>query len=374
MRSPRKLLTASRVARFKECRRRDFYENEMGLRPVSAAYVLRWGICMHGAIDALATGGLDAAIHYIRLHEHFWSEPFTGRTLEVLITRYDDLWTTNPTFGGAPTIAGIIASEQVWSAPLRNPETPVSWAKSTTWELAGKKDQRVKLCDGRRAILETKTTGHDITDDRYWRRLRMDGQISMYMLSEEDEPEPAETLVYNVIRRPTIAPLKATPEESRKYRKDGELYANQRANDEMPQEWADRLSIDIGGRPEWYFARREIPRLEADMAMFRQELWDVAKDIRAAQLTNRWYRNVQERLCPHCPFFDVCCGLIDLEQTPVPDGFEIIDDIHPELRMEEANGNHAPDNGPTAEADLGGETATCAASKHYDDPAAAFTD
>jgi hypothetical protein len=75
----------------------------------------------------------------------------------------------------------VVATEQAFRVPLVNPAT----GKATpTFELAGKIDGIVRLEDGRLAVKESKTCSEDLgADSDYWRRLRIDHQITLYMLA-----------------------------------------------------------------------------------------------------------------------------------------------------------------------------------------------
>jgi hypothetical protein len=77
----------------------------------------------------------------------------------------------------------------------------------------------------------------------------------------------------------------------------------------------------------------EIARLESDLDEYRQELWDTQKTIQQARHFNRWPRNTQACLSPFkCPYFDLCCqGIKPSRAEAAPEGFEFVDDVHPEL-------------------------------------------
>ena len=60
------LLTNSRMAAFKECRRKHLYSYEHRLRPIDDAKALRMGSATHDGIDALSNGlGINAACERI---------------------------------------------------------------------------------------------------------------------------------------------------------------------------------------------------------------------------------------------------------------------------------------------------------------------
>ena len=93
----------------------------------------------------------------------------------------------------------------------------------------------MNLLAGTTVLIEHKTSSADIEDgSAFWKRLRLDSQSSNYLTGSKAVGFDPKAVLFDVIRKPRIKPLKATPVESRKYKKDGGLYANQRENDETP--------------------------------------------------------------------------------------------------------------------------------------------
>ena len=212
--------------------------------------------------------------------------------------------------------------------PLVNPEPG---APTPGWQLAGKIDRIVELPDGRLALMERKTTSKDFAPGAdYWTQLHMDQQLSIYVIAARALGYDVSTVLYDVTRRPALRPLKATPEESRKYTKNGVLYANQREDDETPEEFAARVGADIAARPEHYFARIEIARLEQDLAECQSELWIQQQTIRAMQRSGGWYRNPGSCFEPYACEYLTICRSSNLE-TVTPDGWTRIENVHPEL-------------------------------------------
>ena len=324
MSNDKQLLTHSRATSFKRCRKLHWFQYEIMLRPVEAALALRIGSEMHRLCDLLRTTGLGVARAHIAASVGDWRDPYMPNTLLALIEGYAARW------AHCSLICETIASEQAFRLSLQNPDG----GTSRTFDLAGKIDSISRLHDGRVVNVETKTTSADLSvESGFWPLLLMDPQISLYFIAAKQAGYDVETIVYDVIKKPTIRPRKATPEDKRKYKKDGTLYANQREQDETEQEWYERLTADIAERPDFYFARKEVPRLQQDLDHFAYEIWDIGKDIRQAQLTGRWYRNVGKWTCGNCAYFSLCAGLAPWESGDIaPEGFEYLDDPHPELK------------------------------------------
>jgi hypothetical protein len=146
--------------------------------------------------------------------------------------------------------------------------------------------------------------------------------------------QPKDT-IYDVIRKPQIVPMLATPEEDRKYTQPTKqnpiprLYKNQRETDETPEEYGERLTEEICSSPEKYFQRRTIVRLDRDTL---RHLDDLAQTIELIQISKK--RDLFPRSpgsCVRyrrlCEFHDVCSGLATIDDAR----FERKDRKHEEL-------------------------------------------
>lgn len=337
------VLTHSRMQCAKTCPRRHYFQYELGVRRDTTSTPLRIGSAFHLGRDLRAKGhtreeAIDIAIAGYEVLPKWATDDdlvrewmYERETVACLLNGYFWWWEEG---GHEPdiTIIELVESEKAFELPIRNPETG---AASTMFRVAGKRDAIAKFADGRIKVLETKTTGDDVTPGSdYWLRLRLDQQISLYMLSAQEDGIDVESVVYDVVKKPTIKPYKATAAESKKYTKDGKLYANMRENAESPAEWRERLTSDIQERPQYYFARREIPRLPSDLDTFRLELWQQAASIREARKSGRWFRNTGACISPYrCDYLDICHNEIDV--TEPPPGFVRVLNIHPELQEHE---------------------------------------
>lgn len=178
-----------------------------------------------------------------------------------------------------------------------------------------------------RLVVEHKTTSSDITPgSSYWKRLTLDTQVSTYLGAEER----AEGMLYDVIRKPGIKPYKATPEADRKYTKAGTLYAAQRAADETPEEYAERLRADISSDPNKYYARGIVVRLPHERIEAARDTWLVAGSIRESMRLDAWPRNPSscDAYGRTCDYWAVCAG-----ETTIDDAarFRTAETPHEEL-------------------------------------------
>jgi hypothetical protein len=348
----RELLTHSRADCFKTCRRKHEYAYEIGLRPETDAKALRMGSAFHAGVERLGDcdpENLPSACKAVRaayadMPDHFdpywWAVEL--ETILSLVCAYQWRWANHK--------LDVIATEQAFRVPLVNPAT----GKATpTFDLAGKIDGIVRLEDGRLAVKETKTCSEDLAPGSdYWRRLRIDHQITLYTLAARQLGHDVSTVLYDVVRKPAIQPtpvpltdtdgvkivLDATgnrvkTKDGKKWREttsaaDG--YALQTRTCTV-EEWGERLRADVAERPDFYFARVEIPRLDQDVEAFRAELWDLQHQIRQAQLDGLHYRTVSRNTCPYCPYFAVCSTNQTIDPDAPPAGFVVLSDVHPEL-------------------------------------------
>jgi hypothetical protein len=234
----------------------------------------------------------------------------------------------------------VLETELQFEVPLINPETG---AASRTFHLAGKLDAIAQLADGREDIGP---------ESDYWLRLRVDPQISQYVVAARAIGHNIETVLYDVTRKPTIRPrqipevdgdgLKIVTDDA-----TGERVLNKngsprqtggegmtvKSRPETPEEFGKRLLDDIGERPDYYYQRREIPRLEDDLLEFNLEVWQQAKHLMDCRSNHRWFRNAGRWTCPFCEFADLCLQSIHVDPGLPPAGYEILSRVHPELLL-----------------------------------------
>lgn len=187
-------------------------------------------------------------------------------------------------------------------------------------------------------IITHNTAGESIElGGDYWRRCRMDAQISRYYLAARELGYDVSTVVYDVARKPQIRP-KAIAKADRAQATAYGRYFDQTITSacperETPDLFGARLRADIAERPDHYYQRAEIPRLESDLDDFAAEQWQIAQQIVAGERFGRFYRNTNACTSPYrCTYFDVCSNhSLDSIQQTTPDGFKRADVLHPEL-------------------------------------------
>jgi len=309
------MLTASRLRDARACQRRHKHKYIDGYRPLDDAAPLRFGTLFHAALASWWGYAPEFRLEFALAETLEASDPYEAAMARALIVGYDARWSDDR--------YEVLAVEREFRVPLVNPETG---AKSRTWDLGGKLDAVVTG-----AVVEHKTTSEDIAPgSEYWKRLRLDGQVSIYFQGARAAGFNVERCIYDVIRKPGQRPLKATPEDKRQYKKDGTPYATTRLTDETPEQYEARLMEAIAADPSRHFARGEVVRLDREMDEAMFDAWTIAQQLRAAEVADRFPRNVDAcvQYGRTCAFFGVCTGEQSLDDPLL---FKRVENVHPEL-------------------------------------------
>ncbi len=239
----------------------------------------------------------------------------------------------------------VLAVEQFIETGLYNPDTGKS---SRTFTLAGKKDVVVNY-QSQRVLIDHKSCSEDIEDPNadYWRQLAIEAQPSHYMMIDWLNGEKVDYAIWDVIRKPGIAPkelsaaahkMAVMTHEYCGYKLSdesiAELAATKRENLEM---YTARLAQDcISERPQRYFQRRAVPRLDNQILEHAQEVWSLSQEIIAARRENRWMRNSKACMLygTACKFLGICSGY----DTPDSDRWTRKKQMHNELPAIQGDG------------------------------------
>lgn len=338
-------LTNSSITAFRRCPREYFFSYVMLKKSRRVAFALIFGRMWHAGLEAWwsATGPVllaklkpacDAMLAFAEAND---VDAFDLVKAECLMAGYTARWGDEP--------YETIAVEMRFAVPVK-----IGVETGDAYDLCGSIDAMVRkrfIADGDTLDnigaftlhnVESKTTNADISaGSDYWRqRIALDSQVSTYNAAAKAMGYDVRDTIYDVTRKPELQPLKATPEESKKYTKPTKaepvprLYANQRENEETIDEYRERLTADIIARPDWYFARQTIVRLEHDDAEHAKDIAHTAAMIRHAEDHDAWPRspNACERFRRLCDFFEVCEG-----STTIDDGtrYETKTSKHEEL-------------------------------------------
>jgi hypothetical protein len=234
--------------------------------------------------------------------------------------------------------------EELVSSDLWNPDTQ---RKSRSFRIAGKLD--TTGYSGRRVIFDHKSTSEDISDPNspYWRQLVIEGQVSHYMLLEWLNGRKVDEAVWDVMRKPGISPKNVTKADATlttrsQYYFGTALSASsldhlRETGREDLEMYSARLAYDCTAeRPQWYFQRRTVPRLDADLHEYATELWEHSQEILHARRENRWARNSGACMLYHspCRFLGICSG----HDTPDSENWQRKQNVHNELPMLDGDG------------------------------------
>src|SRR3990167_1316709 len=291
----KQILTNSSLTTFKTCPRKYQFRYEMGMAPVRESDPLYFGKLIHFGLDKWSkglrniAGTLDAVTQEFGKSDN--KDEYVLARAAALLEGYHSKYKDEP--------YSFVFSEGKFNAPLLNPLTS---RESKTFELGMVLDRIVEDLSGRRYLIETKTTSEDIEDPNsdYWHRLGIDSQISTYYYGAEINGYKIESCIYDVIRKPTIRPKQVGKDVDSENPK----------REETPQEYYERLSADIKARPNFYFARKVIPRSETDIKDYLFDVYETSKVLRSFQLSGKFPRFIHS--CRgnfgYCEYFSVCSG------------------------------------------------------------------
>lgn len=327
------VLSNSAIGCYRRCPREFQFRYVMLRRPRRASEALRFGSFFHvglnawwltdGSSDSKLASAIDAMQGRAEKREED-SDPFELAKATALMAGYSTRWGS----AGYETVA----VERPFDVALINPETG---RESRTYRIQGQIDV-VARKDGRLYQIEHKTTSDDISPGTdYWRMVSaLDPQVSTYQsamkaLGLTDEVET----LYDVVRKLTIRPKLATPEEARRYTKAGKLDARQRLADETVEEFFGRAVEAIAEAPERYYARGPVVRLEQDEREHAADVWQTAQMIKMSENSGTFPRSPGScrRFHRLCDYFEVCSGNASIDDDA---RFRTAEHAHEELVKE----------------------------------------
>ena len=295
----RELLTASRMGTFQQCQRRHYWRYEVGLQVIKECDAFRFGHAWHTAMEARWMGAR-------------YEDALANGAGTAEMTEHD-----------CAVLAGLLAgyygryNDEIVKELHPEVEFRMALAGSRTFDTAGKIDGLGTLHDGRLCLVEHKTAGEDIgADSDYWLRLRFNSQIYQYVTAARGMGWDIALVLYDVTRKPMIRV------------KQGETVDG----------YAGRLVTDTQARPEFYYARREVPILDADIEAFEIQRLELSRQIlmlrnaarRAKKPEHAWARNCSAMTCRGCEFSSFCLQNLTVDPAQPPAGFRI-GETNPEL-------------------------------------------
>lgn len=250
-------------------------------------------------------------ISALELLETICSDPLVKARVRALLRAYHLRWQKQD--------LTVLEIEQVASSDLFNPETS---AKSRSFQMAGKKDVLLEEA-GKLWLMDHKTCSEDIADPSspYWKQLVIEGQHLHYSLLEHLNGKRVEGAIWDVMRKPSISPKQITKTDQQAI-KITNSYCCGEVTEEDIQEMLQtgrenyhlyelRLFNDATReRPDWYFQRQRVARLDNELLEYAGELWGHTQDLLISRRENRWPRN--SGACMNygrpCVFLGICSG------------------------------------------------------------------
>ena len=299
-------ITASAMNSLLHCPRSFFWSHEVGLQKEGAGLALRFGSAWHRAMEARWRGAEYGDALALAIPEGIDLDVYMCATLAGLLAGYYDHY-------GPIEKIGRSEPEQQFDEAI----------EGTHFRMQGKIDNIGLIENMTHALVESKTTGDDISpDSEYWLRLRFNVQVLQYVDASRKMGYDVTEVYYDVTRKPSIRPLKSVPELDERGRKiivdkNGKrAYATKKIktivgkgkkakteirevpdldkprqsedhvkgytlkyHPESPDEFCNRLWRDTLARPDFYFSRREVAILEDALRQFENQRLALVKMV-----------------------------------------------------------------------------------------------
>ena len=234
----KEIWTNSRLKAWQTCPMKEALRYRQCLAPIGTKPALAVGSAIHKGIE---TRDIDEAVALLtrtfpRDQQEADAQEIAIATVTALLTNYFKLFP--PFVDHTP--------EKTFTMPMIN-----SRGRSRKYMISGKIDDLVYI-DGRYWIVEYKTASR--IDTGYIDRLYVDSQITMYMYAMDRLGYDVAGVIYRILRKPAL----------------------RRRHDETVEQFADRLTKDIGDRPDFYFEEYKLHRSRDDLAKFEKMLFKEA--------------------------------------------------------------------------------------------------
>ena len=355
------VLTASRMNAEMSCSRKHYWGNEVGLTKTEVGVALRIGSAWARAMEARWHGKTYEQALIEAIPDGIELNAYDCAVVSALLAAYYEVYGANEKVGKL------------------HPEVEIVPRKLGVGDfiVRGKLDGLGSLKDGRSVIIESKTTSArlDASSD-YWLRLSFNLQVYQYLSEARQMGWDVAVIFYDVTRKPMIRPCEINNLDQKGLKivvdKNGKrIYATKKiktgkgktarvrevedrnkprqsadvskgwavkSHTETPDEYCDRVYKDALARPDFYFARREIPVIDQQLVAFELQREAIARRILRQRedeegLVNpedAWPRNVSEHTCNFCSYKSFCLSNIHPNINNPPEGF-VIRDHNPEL-------------------------------------------
>lgn len=226
------------------------------------------------------------------------------------------------------TLNPMESTEVVRNAPLTNPDTGHN---SRTWSTVGIID-KLGMENSQSVIWDHKTTSSDISDPAgpYWRQLSIADQPSHYELLLLQHGERPSRVVWDVVRKPSIKPKQISKKDRERIVEFGEycgfalsreaLKSAPTIERESGEFYQYRVAQSCLDDPMRYFARRDTPRTNEQLAEYASELWEIGQVMRDDRRRGTAFKNASScfQYNTPCEFLSLCTG----EDLPTSDRWQ----------------------------------------------------
>jgi hypothetical protein len=292
--------TTSMVKCFKQCRKKYELEYIEELKPLKTPKALELGTLYHKGLELLL-----ADLSIANIAEEL--ETYQRNTCLDNGVDYDPI----PVGIAIEMIKAFYRESGYQKWQVKNIEHKFEVSTGYGKRLVGKIDAIIYLED-KVLLVEHKTTSCWASDgNEYLHNLLWDEQPTNYLYAireliktGEINIPPVDGVFYCIVEKPTIRPLLATPIEKRKYKQDGSIYANQREEDESPEEYLNRVSAWYAEKPRVHL--HFVYRTPADIDSQIADLNLVFKDMAECEKNETYYRNPQACSILDCPYRPKC--------------------------------------------------------------------
>lgn len=284
------LVSHTLLATFRRCPREFSFRYNLGRIPIGTAAALSTGRSIHAAIGGHLRGewwwfGVNDPVQRAMMMGYVtrWKDsPFTIEQTDVpFVYPIGDV--TCPEVIRARETRGEHKRDCVLCGGLGTVPVEVQGELDAVGYETARPEEKV--------ILEHKTSSEDITPgSAYWRKvLQVDAQVSTYLRA--GATMGYKKVIYDVIRKPAL----------------------KQKQKETADEFTARIVEDMAERPDYYFQRATVIRLENEREDF---IKDTLGTVRL-MMVGEYPRNVDScfKWNRPCEFFSVCTGEVDINDN-----------------------------------------------------------
>lgn len=267
----------------------------------------------------------------------------TGAKCRALLVGYDRK------YGQSKYIPTAVETTEC--SRLLNPDTGKG---SRTFSLAGLLDVRIAY-GNKLLLMDHKSCSCDIEDPDapYWRQLTVEGQVTHYMLLGWLNGEKFDGAVWDVLRKPGTNPAKMKTKAMTKRVLSERAYCGRRLSNEtlVNLQKTERENLEMYearlvhdctiDRPDRYFQRRSVPRLDSELLTYAGELWEHSQDMLYERAKKRTEDSLPVRNSGACMLYGTPCaflGICSNYDTPDSDKWVRKENVHSELPLLQGDG------------------------------------